>query len=151
MEAALRATPGLCRAGLVADLPHRAVVAKRFLCGETRRGCAADTEPCSHPGACPLSWPMAGGCALWWADAAALPQDAEWRERLVRWHAREARSLARLHALSPEAIAALPPHKQRALGDEAAKGRAKAALYGAPDCCAAWREAVAAAAEARLD
>ena len=149
MEAALRATPGLARAGLVADLPHRAVVAKRFLCGETRGGCGGGEEPCAHPSACPLSWPMVGGCALWWCPAAGLPEGGEWREKLVRWHAREAGSLARLHALSPETIAALPPHKQRALADEQLRGRAKAGLYSAPDCCAAWREAMAAASDAK--
>jgi SAM-dependent methyltransferase len=141
MEAAVRATPGLRAGGLVADLPHSAVVAKRFLCLQPGDG---DGSALSAP-PCPLSWPLQGGCALWWHAAAGVgaPGDAA-AERLLRWHDKEARWLARLAAQPPAAAAPMPPRKQQALAAEQQRGAAKAARYAGPGCCAAWRDALAA-------
>lgn len=143
--AAVRATPGLAKGGFMADLPHRGAGAKRFIVGEALREGATEPPVLAAP-PCPLSWPMDGGCALWWRGTAGVGATGdEWEAKLLRWHAREARSLARLLSLSPEAVDSLPHHKRRACEDELSKGRAKAAQYptacGGGGCCAAWVQA----------
>jgi hypothetical protein len=146
LEAAVAATTRLRLGGLLADLPHSAPVVKRFLClqAAVRTGANdAGSQARLQAPPCPLSWPLQGGCALWWraAAGAGAPGDA-WEERLARWHAKEARWQARL-AAQPRACAA-DGRKQAAQADEQARGAAKAAMYGGEACCAAWRDAVAA-------